>query len=86
MNESTRPVIPGYEDADPELVLLPEITVQLTGCDSSMGAILGTVRTAMRQADVEDCATVMRALTRQVFDAGSYAEALNIVMRYVNVT
>jgi len=74
MSESTRP-------------LHPEVTVHLsTGHDGNIGAVMGTVREAMRRAGVSDYGTVMSHLTAEIFGAESYAESLNIVMRYVTVT
>lgn len=67
--------------------LYPGVTVHLsTGHDGNIGAIMGTVRDAMRRAGVPDYTTVMSHLTAEIFGAGSYDESLNIVMRYVSVT
>jgi hypothetical protein len=87
MSENTRPLPPGHEDADPERPLYPEVTVHLsTGHDGNIGAIMATVRDAMRRAGVPDYGTVMSHLTAEIFGAGSYTESLAIVMRYVTVT
>ena len=67
--------------------LYPEVAVHLsTGHDGNIGAVMGTVREAMRKAGVPDYGTVMSRLTAEISDAGSYTESLAIVMRYVTVT
>jgi hypothetical protein len=86
-DDPVNPPVPGHEDADPERPLYPEVTVHLsTGHDGNIGAIMGTVRDAMRRAGVPDYGTVMSRLTAEIFGAESYTESLAIVMRYVTVT
>jgi hypothetical protein len=85
--EPVRPPVPGHGDADPERPLYPEVTVHLsTGHDGNIAAVMATVREAMRRAGVPDYTTVASHIWAGIFEAGSYDEALNIVMRYVSVT
>jgi hypothetical protein len=63
----------------------PDVTVHLsTGCDGNMGSVMDKVRSALRDAG-EDT-NVMNQIWREVLDAGSFTEALHIVMCWVNVT
>jgi len=48
------------------------------------GVIIGAVRRALRRAGKDPAAADQMAA--EIFGAGSYAEALAIVMRYVHVT
>lgn len=65
----------------------PDVEVHLsTGHDGNVGAIMGTVRDAMKQAGVPDYGQEMSAMWSEVFDSGSYTETLAIVMRWVHVT
>jgi len=62
----------------------PDVHVQLTGHDGNVFAIIGRVRSALRksgasQEQVDD-------FTKEVTSAGSYDDALAIVMRWVNVS
>jgi hypothetical protein len=59
----------------------PEITVQLTGIDGNAYAILGTVRTALRQAGhTDEVAAFLAEAT-----SGDYAHLLTTCMRWVTV-
>ena len=62
----------------------PDVTVQVTGQDGTIGVIIGAVRRALRRAGKDPAAADQMAA--EIFGAGSYAEALAIVMRYVHVT
>lgn len=81
---------PGCEDADPERVFFPDVTVHLsTGHDGGMGAILASVHHALKRSgdlDAAEAEEVMAWLRARVFASGSYTEALSWVMRTVDVT
>jgi hypothetical protein len=81
---------PGCEDADPERVFFPDVTVHLsTGHSGNMGAVLATVHQALGNSgdlDAAEAETVMKWLRARVFAADSYTEALSWVMRTVDVT
>jgi len=75
---------PGYEDADPEQPLHPDVTVHLsTGCSSSIGAVMGKAAQALTRAGYREAADHLR---RQVFASESYDEALSVIMHWVDVT
>lgn len=56
--------------------------VQLVGEDGNIFAIVARCRTALKRAGMQDAAD---ALSEEVMASGSYDEALQIVMRYVEV-
>lgn len=89
-NETLPPFPPGCEDADPELPFFPGVTVHLsTGHDGNIGAIMDTVRRALVRADRDDVPDpdgVADWLWARIFNSGGPAEALQQVMRTVDVT
>jgi hypothetical protein len=58
-------------------------TVKLTGTDGNVFSLLGACTRALRKAGMTVEAT---ALTDDVMGAGSYDEALQMMMRAVDVT
>ena len=63
-------------------VRYPDICVALSGEDGNIFSIMGRVTKAMRRADVleED----RNAFVEELTSAGSYDEALQVVMRWVD--
>lgn len=62
----------------------PDVTVPLSGQDGNIFFIMGRVRGALRKAGVSDADQA--AFPDEVMNAGSYEEALRVVMRWVHVT
>ncbi len=62
----------------------PDVHVQLTGEDGNVFSIIGRVRQALRRAGAtpED----LKAFSDEVMAAGSYDDALQTVMRWVDVS
>lgn len=68
-----------------EKVKYPQVTVHLsTGVDSNIGSVMTVVAAAMQAAGLPRGA--VNDLWKLIFDSGSYDEALNHIMRTVNVT
>lgn len=61
----------------------PDITVQLTGEDGNVFSIIGRVRRSLQRAGVSEADVT--AFTNEVMASHSYDEALQTVMRWVNV-
>lgn len=61
----------------------PDVHVKLSGQDSNTGSIMGRITQALARAGHGERADEFRA---EIFGAGSYAEALNICMRWVAVS
>jgi hypothetical protein len=57
--------------------------VKLVGEDGNIFAIVGKCSKALKRAGMPDLA---KQMTSEVFACGSYNEALQIVMKYVEVT
>lgn len=79
----SRPASDRSEQAGP---LYPGVTVKLTGLDGNIGSVMIRVRDAFRQAGVPDYATIVSTMWAEIFQARSYDESLQIVMRYAEVT
>jgi hypothetical protein len=62
----------------------PDVHVQLSGHDGNVFLIIGRVRKALRQGGASQ--EQVDAFTTEVTSAGSYDDALAIVMRWVNVS
>lgn len=56
--------------------------VQLTGTDSNVFALVGTVMSALRRAGKSSQA---KEVAHRLFDCGSYEEALTLFQEYVEV-
>ncbi|APD19317.1 hypothetical protein SEA_CEPENS_91 [Mycobacterium phage Cepens] len=67
---------------DQKTVRCPEVTVQLTGRDGNVFAIMGRVSDALRQAGYSN---LVDEFVADVTDASSYSEALHRVMSWVEV-
>jgi hypothetical protein len=55
--------------------------VQLSGTDGNIFALVGEAKRALRKAGMAEQA---EAMAKEVFDAGSYYQALSIIQRYVD--
>lgn len=62
----------------------PEIEVQLTGEDGNIFYIMGRVTRALRRAHVPEAE--IKEFTEQVTSSESYDAALQVVMRWVDVS
>jgi hypothetical protein len=60
-----------------------DITVVLSGGDGNVFSIVAKVRRAMRDGGVEQ--TRIERFTNDVMEARSYDDAIQVVMRYVEV-
>lgn len=59
------------------------VVVRLVGTDGNIFSIIAKVRIAMRRAGVEQAR--IERFTKEVEDSSSYDEALQVIMRYVEV-
>lgn len=59
-----------------------DVVVRLTGTDGNVFAVIGTVRTALKEAGHPELA---KEFTEACFAAGSYDAVLRLCMAYVNV-
>jgi len=62
----------------------PGVRVRLSGKDGNVFAIMGRVRQALVQAGATD--DDVKSFMSEMMGAGSYDEALQTVMRWVNVS
>lgn len=61
---------------------MEKVTVQLTGQDGNIFNLLGIATGAMNRAGQREEA---KKLTEEVWETGSYDEAIQTIMKYVNV-
>lgn len=62
----------------------PDITVQLTGQNGNIFNLMGLVNRQLRGARINE--KIINDFSEEVFDSKSYNEALQIIMKWVNVT
>lgn len=62
----------------------PDVRVRLSGKDGNVFAIIGRVRRALIQAGATD--DDIKSFMSEMMGAGSYDEALQTVMRWVNAS
>lgn len=64
--------------------LFPKVEVQLSGQDGNVFLMIAKVKTAMKQSGECEKADI-QAFQTEVLAAGSYDEAIQIIMRWVSV-
>lgn len=62
----------------------PNVRVRLSGKDGNVFLIMGRVRRALAQAGAAD--QDVKSFMNEIMNAGSYDEALQTVMRWVDVS
>lgn len=72
-----------HEEHTPDNPMYPEIVVKLSGTDGNVFALAGRVKSAMQKGGAERSDT--KWFIDQLFQCGSYSEALGLMMTMVTV-